>query len=227
MITDEVTIYNLALDAVGTRSNVSSPAEESREAEVCRLWFGPTRDLVLCAAPWSVATAYSRLALLATRDDTLQWQPTDPAPGYHFAYAAPSDMIQPRFMSSYGRFIQGIYDNKKALMTQDETALLVYTKRQTVVAHWSPDLAMAVSMALAAAIAMPLHGKAQRAKNAQDQGNLLILQARVNDANAQENQLDTIPDWIAARGSNFQTPSVRFYYPYGPLISLTEMAGVS
>lgn len=226
MISDEVSVYNMALDAVGTRSDVSATTEQSREAEVCRLWFGPTRDLVLRAAPWSVATGYSRLALLATRNDTLAWVATDPAPGYHFAYAAPSDMIAPRFMSTYGRFIQGKYGNQRALMTQDEAALLVYTRLEEQVALWDSDLAMAIVLGLAAAIAMPLHGKAQRAKNAQDQANILILQARANDANAQENQLDTIPDWIAARGSNFQAPNNRFFFPYGPLISVTEAAAV-
>lgn len=226
MAADEVSIFNLALDAVGTRTDVSSTTEQSREAEVCRLWFGPTRDLVLCAAPWSVATAYARLAVLTTRDDTLQWAATDPAPGYKFAYASPSDMIYPRFMSTYGRFIQGIQGSSRAIMTQDEEALLVYTRRFETVGLWSPDLYMAVVWALAAFIAMPLHGKIQRAKAAQEQANILLLQARMNDANAQENMLDTIPDWIAARGSNFTAPQVRYYYPYGPLIAVTEAAGV-
>lgn len=226
MITSEVQIFNLACEAVGTRSDISATTEKSREAETCRLWFGPIRDLVLAAAPWSVATGYSRLALLATRDDTMQWVSTDPAPGYMFAYGAPSNMIRPRFLSDYSRFIPGTYGSAKALMTQTESALLVYTRDDIVPALWEADLAMAIVMGLAAAISMPLHGKAVRAKNAEEKANTLILQARTNDANQQENQLDTIPDWIAARGSSFTNPSSRFFYPYGPLISVTETVGV-
>lgn len=226
MITSEVQIFNLACEAVGTRSDISATTENSREAETCRLWFGPIRDLVLAAAPWSVATGYSRLALLATRDDSTQWVATDPAPGFKFAYGAPSNMIRPRYISDYSRFIPGTYNNQRAIMTQTETALLVYTRSDTVPSIWEPDLAMAIVMGLAAAIAMPLHGKAQRAKNAEEKANTLILQARTNDANQQENQLDTIPDWIAARGSAFTNPSVRFFYPWGPLISVTEAVGV-
>lgn len=227
MAADEVSIFNMALDAVGTRSDVSSTAEESREAEICRLWFGPTRDLVLSAAPWSVATGYARLALLATRDDTLQWVATDPAPGFRNAYAAPSDMLLPRYLSTYGRFIQGVQGSQKAIMSQEQASVLVYTRQETRVGLWDPSLSMAVVYALAAFISMPLHAKTQRAAAAENKANGLILQARVADANAMQDQLDTIPDWIAARGSNFTNPQTRFYYPYGPLISATEVSAVS
>jgi hypothetical protein len=224
---DEVSIYNLALDAVGTRNSVSATTEESREAEVCRLWFGPVRDLVLRAAPWTCAKAFARLALLKERDDTLEWAIDDPEPGFRYAYAGPSDMIRPRYLSSFQRFTMGIYGEQRAVMTQVQSAILVYTKRQATIPLWDSDLYMAVTKALAAAIAMPLHGKRQRASEAAAEANAMILQARVSDANSEENQFDTVPEWIAARGSAYNNPLSRFYYPYGPLISLTELGGVS
>ena len=63
-VTDEVGVYNLALNAIGERSNVSSPTENSRRAEVCRLWYESVRNHILGAAPWPEATSMDYLALL-------------------------------------------------------------------------------------------------------------------------------------------------------------------
>lgn len=88
-------IFNLACSAIGTRARIASPTENSREAEVCRDWYDLIRDRVLQMAPWPEATAWSRLALLQERDDTLDWASTDPDPGFRYMYALPSDYIYP------------------------------------------------------------------------------------------------------------------------------------
>lgn len=226
MISDKTSLFNLALDAVGTRSDVSHPDEESREAEICRLWFAPVRDLVLRAAPWNSAKAFARLAVLAERNDTLAWVPTDPEPGFRFAYAAPSDIIAPRYLSTFERFTYGVYQGVRSISAQAEQSILVYTRREENISLWDDQLAMAITHALAAHIAMPLHAKAARARQAQEEANSLITNARVNDANANINEFDTIPDWLAARGYAGNAPNTRFYYPYGPMISVTEAVGV-
>lgn len=227
MADNEVSIYNMALNAVGTRDNIAATTEESREAEVCRLWFGPVRDHVLRAAPWPSTRAYQRLALLAERDDTLAWAEGDPEPGFRYAYAAPTDMVYPRNLNTFGRFVLGVHEDQRAIFTQDELALLAYTKQQTNIALWDVQLKMAIVHALAAFIAMPLHGKAGRARQAQDTANSLILEARVNAANTDENVYETIPDWIAARGYAGSAPNTRFIYPYGPMINALEASAVA
>src|SRR6478735_3780370 len=161
MITDEVSIYNLALNAVGTRSNITSPSEKSREAELCRLWFGPVRDQVLRAAPWPSCKAWQRLAVLKERDSQEAWTVGDPDPEYQFAYSVPSDMISPRYLAGFQRFsLQTFPGNKLAIMTNETQALLCYTKRQETIALWDVGLQMAIVYGLASYIAMPLHGKA-------------------------------------------------------------------
>lgn len=227
MADDTVSIFNLALNAIGTRDNVAAPSEASREAEVCRLWFGPSRDHVLRAAPWASAKAFSRLAVLAERDETLAWELTDPEPGFRFAYAAPEDMLAPRYLSTFGRFTLGIHGDSKALMTQEETTILVYTKKQENIGLWDVHLKMAIVHTLAAFIAMPLTGKLQRAKMMEDKANALIYQARESNANIDDNQYDTVPDWLLARGYAGVTPSTRYYYPYGPMISVSEASAVA
>lgn len=227
MAADEVSVYNMALNAIGTRDNVSSPSEGSREAEVCRLWFGPVRDQVLRAAPWSCAKAHERLALLAERADSLAWTNGDPDPGYRFAYAAPSDMLNPRYLSDFSRFAMSTYNDQLAIMTNTENPILCYTKSQLLIPLWDISLLMAISNALGSYICMPLTGKPARAKKVQDDANGLIMAARMQSANDDNETFETMPDWITARGYSGSAPDTRFYFPDGPMISVTELPGVS
>lgn len=229
-MSNELEIYNLALNAVGARSNVNSVNESSREAEVCRLWFGLVRDVVLRAAPWNEAKAFNRLAVLKERDDTVAWAETDPEPGFRFAYGTPADMLVPRYISSYDRFALSTYNDgvqrTTAIMSNTENIVLVYTFRQEI-GLWNPQLTMSVAYALAAYICMPLTGKAARARSAADQANILMTEARVASANSEDVQLDTVPEWITARGYAQAYPSVRYFYPYGPMIAYSQLPGVS
>lgn len=223
-----VELYNLALSAVGTKALVSSPTEASRGAEICTLWYATVRDSVLRAAPWPSARAAKRLALQVERDVDEDWELTDPEPGWRFAYSTPSDMIAPRYLANYDRFALAVNsENARTLVTNTENAILIYTKRQEQVQQWDVSLYLAVAYALAAHIAMHLHGKADRAKLAQEQANSLIIQARLDAANAVQEQHETVPDWITARGYAGAAPPVRFIYEYGPLIAVTDGVGVS
>src|SRR5690606_39709181 len=91
MAQDLVTLYNLALSVAGITSGVDSPSEASPEAEQCRLWFEPVRNLILRAAFWPSVKGVKRLGLLATRDTDQDWTSSDPFPGWLYAYALPSD----------------------------------------------------------------------------------------------------------------------------------------
>jgi hypothetical protein len=217
---DEVSIYNMALDAVGARSKVSLPTEKSREAEECRLWFGPARDQVLRAARWPSAKAWYRLPLLKERNGDNSWVSDDPEPGYAYAYGVPSDMLAPRFLAGYEAFTLSTYPgNKMAIMTNVADALICYTKSQTNISLWDTGLRMAIVYGLAAHIAMPLQGKASRARNAIEQANSLIMSAREDAANTDTERLETIPSWISARGYGIAPTSTRYFYPLGDLFS--------
>lgn len=228
MANDLISLFNIALSAVGTRQLASDPNEQSREAEVCRLWFPHSRDQVLRAAPWSSAKAAVRLPLLAeqTTDD---WATGSPSPGFRFAYGLPADFLYPRSIYTYARFEIGIYapdvtsTPQPALFTDVEAPILFYTSRQTNLALWDHGLFMGIAYALAANIAMPLHGKAQRAKEALQQANDAILQARVQLANEDFVPLDHIPDWLSARGVSGPSLVNRFIYPVGPLLAVANV----
>lgn len=227
-IADQVTLFNLALDAAGTRSSVSSPNEASREAEVCNRWFGVVRDQVLQSAPWPCARSTVRLANLATRDTESDWATGDPRPGFLYAYAVPSDMIQPNWLASGYRFEMGLFNtvanpnDKLVINTDDPTPLFLYTKSQTVLPLWDPALSMAMVHALSANINLPLNGKAGRAKESIQYANQLILDARVNAANADFEVFESVPSWIAARGYAESAPPSRYIYPYPPFLMVSS-----
>src|SRR5690606_14811865 len=159
MATDEVGIYNLALSEVGAKSSVASTTEKSRAAELCNMWYQTVVEVVLRAAPWPSATGVKRLALWKERDVTKAWVEGDPDPGWRYVYSTPSDMLRPRYLSTYDHFAISLYNDSQAIMTNMKKAILIYTKRQLQVQAWDPQLKMAIVKALAAHIAMPLQGK--------------------------------------------------------------------
>lgn len=227
MANTKLDVFNIAMYHVGTREDIADVNEESREAEVCRLLYPRVTDQVFQAAYWTATKAYSRLALLVERDDTAAWVSTDPEPGFRYAYAAPADYIYPRFLTTYERFTPGIHGSAQAIFANTEDAILHYTRRQDNVALWDPQLFTAMTWALAAYAGMALHGKAQRAQFAAQQANNTIIEARVSNANSEDNQIETMPEWITARGYAGSTPNARYIYPYGPLINVASMPSVS
>jgi hypothetical protein len=223
-ISSEIEVYNLALNAVGARSNISSPAENSREAEVCRLWYSPVRDQVLAAAAWPEATEVAYLAQLKQADEDGDgiWAVGDPRPGYSYVYQLPADYLRAQYLNDFSRFLITSYSsNRRAVHTSSYQAMLFYTKRLDNVAQWSPQLAMAIVYALAAHICMPLTGKPSRAKALENKANEMILAARETAANMSHETYESIPDWITARGANYATTQ-RYYEPYGALLSVSS-----
>lgn len=217
MVASEVSIYNLALNAIGARNNITSPTEQSREAEVCRLWYAAVRDQILAAAFWPEATKIDYLALINAQTDAT-WELGEPSPGYAYAYALPNDSLRPQFLTDGSRFIVTVGpNNQRVLNSNTQQAILSYTMRQEVIGVWSSELTMAIVYGLAANICMPLSGKTQRARAMMGQANELILSARVTAMNTDNQQLETIPEWIAGRGYGM-TPGTRFFYPFGSLL---------
>lgn len=215
MAIDQLTIWNLALSACGTRSTVASPTETTREARLCNQWYDDVRQLILQTAPWNSARKYSRLALIVERDDTLDWASTDPEPGFQYAYGQPSDLLRPRSTTTFAEFKPGIYGTStKAIFTNEESPILQYTFDQQRVDLWEPGLRDAMAFALAAHIVTALTGQRTKLSDLVSQAQAKIMQARVDGANSQNpTMLETIPDWIAARGYSNNNPSSRYVFP--------------
>lgn len=217
-VSSEVGIYNLALNAIGETANVASPTENSRRAEVCRLWYAIVRDQVLEAAPWPEATKIRRLAL-ATASDEDGWATGDPQPGYAYAFVLPADCLRPQYLTSYAPFDLLTEDGVRQLHCNEVDPLLRYTGAQESISVWSNNLRMAIAYGLAAHISQPLTGKTSLTNMLLQRANDLILSARVTSANAPMQQYESIPDWLLGRGYAFPTKQ-QFIYPWGSLLNV-------
>ena len=214
MPADAVTIYNMALTSLGYGVTLTSTNEIDRGAELCNIWYETVRDGILKAAPWPEATAYSRLALITERDDDEPWVETDPPPGWLYAYGVPSDYLWPRYMSDYQRFIVTMRGNTRIIATNQETPILIYTRRLEAVHLWNPDLVNTVAHGLAAHIAKALTGKDSDVVRAYQLANEKIIATRAAASNETEQpSLEWTPEWIAARGYAGAGPSHKYIYP--------------
>lgn len=220
MARDLVTLYNLALSAIGTRAKVAQPNERSREAEMCGLWFDTVCDKILSAAPWGSCQATAALAVKATRDFDVAWAAGAPEPPWIYQYSLPSDFLYPRYLDSFETFRMGDAAGVPVLHTNSAAPVLTYTRRNMNFVAWSADLWLAVAYGLAGFISMPLHGKPSRAQNALDTANRMILEARVQAGNENVTEFESVPDWLLARGVTSGTIPSRYIFPNGPLLSL-------
>lgn len=106
MISD-VAICNMALQSIGTRSQISSLTEQSNEAENCNLIFDQTRDEVMGMAFWNFARRTAYLDLLKSAPGTPTnpnanssvWTPEWPAPPWLYEYAYPTNCLQVRYVT--------------------------------------------------------------------------------------------------------------------------------
>ena len=219
MAQDLVTLFNLALSAVGTRAVVASPDEQSREASICRLWYDTVRRQALSAAPWAMSRTVASLALVAQRQSTVAWTSTEPEPPWTYLYAVPTDFIYPRHLESYMNFVMTQRGDAKMLLCDDALPILTYTKDQSNPGAWDPTFWNAMINALGAAIAMSLHGKPTRADYLVKQANDAIIAARIAAANQDQISYESVPDWLLARGVSAPSQISRFIYPHGPLFS--------
>lgn len=217
---DTVTIFNQALSAIGHRALVVTEDEASREASICRMWYASVRDQILRSAPWASAKRAARLELLSERPASGEWEAEEPQPGYQYAYELPTDMLAPRYLSSYSPFEISMLDaTTKALMANEEDVILIYTMQQTDPDLWDPHLTMAIVYALASFICNPLTGKRATGADVAKRANDLIMTARDSLANLDQAPHESIPDWIAARGYVNLAPPTRYFFPYtGALI---------
>lgn len=219
-----VSVWNQALGACEVRASIAGETENSPEARVCRLWYETILKQVLRAAPWPAASSYQRLALFKDASEIESWTNGNPAPGYAYAFSIPSDMLQPRNLSSFGNFEISSVNGKKKLSTMEDKPILNYTKYLSDITEWDDSFRLAVVNALAAAICGKLTTSRGKARDLEAKANDLILVARVQAGNEDQETYEAMPEWFAARGFQGTSP-MRFIYPNGSL--LMNVGGVN
>jgi hypothetical protein len=236
---DSVTIGNLALDAIGTRSTIASLSENSAEAAAINLHYGPALEAVLQTARWNFARKQIILTLL--KDATLGQ--TTPSP-WLYEYAYPSDCTQGRYVmptvqvntpnsvvgtpsppSAIGPAVpflistdQDVNGNQiLVILTNQPQASLVYTSRVTNPNLFDGQFTEAFRYYLGARVCIRLTGDKAMAAAAYKMADMLCKAAAASNGNEGLTVIDNIPDWIKARGyaSDWAYPDGGFF-SYGP-----------
>jgi hypothetical protein len=203
-VSSEIDICNLALAHLGDTATVSSidPPEGSAQAEHCARFYPIARDSLLEMHPWSFATKRALLALT-----------TSPSWNWMFAYAQPNDALNllsvlPDLASSDDptqEFDSEVDDSgNEIILTNQETASLIYSCRITDPTKFSPLFTDALGWLLASHLAGPIlkgDAGAAMAKQCLSMFAAILSKATASDSNQRKRRPDHTPAFIAARGA--------------------------
>jgi hypothetical protein len=194
----EVDICNLALSHVGANSTISSLSEQSEEAFHCNLLYAELRDSTLRSHPWGFATKWLALSDLGS-----------PPGNWTYQYSYPSDCLWARKVLQTNVALGAIpfeigiatAGNSPVILTDQETATLVYTMQVTNTLAFDALFVQALGWRLAAELTMPLTRDFEKMQAALKMFQMMIGEARTIDANE---STESVPrsieaDWISGR----------------------------
>lgn len=200
-----ITICNLALAGLGDEATISSidPPEGSAQAEHAARWYPVALDALLEAHPggWSFATTRTPLALLTE----------EPVSGWEYAYARPADCVRCLSVHSpdatddndpQAYTLEAAADGTVVLYTNQEDAVLRYTRRVTDTNKFTPLFSDALMLLLRSYLAGPvIKGDAglKAAKTWLDVYGRRVAEARQSDAGQQRVTPKHSPSWMAGR----------------------------
>lgn len=156
MPTNETQISNLALSHLGVGKQISNfTTEQSQEAKACREFYPICRDIVLRDFEWPFATQFQNLALV---EET----PTDE---WDYSYRYPSSCSKIRRILNPNkrwdtrqsripyRVVRDPDGAGKLIYTDQESACVEFTYKETNPERYDDDFVMALSLLLASYIA--------------------------------------------------------------------------
>lgn len=223
----DVQICNLALDAIGARATIASLDEGSKEAAACARHFAQAVATILQTAHWNFARKQVSLTLLK---DATQTPPDSVPVPWLYEYAYPSDCASGRYimpliavqsadvpgsvqaaasvpngMGPPVRWLVGLDTDSggnpiKVILTNQPSAILVYTALIQDTGLWDDAFVEALYNYLASRIAITLSGDKTLARMAYQIAVDKTTQARASNGNEGITVIDTVPDWIRARG---------------------------
>lgn len=222
----EVDICNTSLGYLGDEATVTAINPEpdgSAQAALCQRFYPIARNSLLEMHPWGFATVRFSLSELTAADCPAQWQ---------HAYALPSDainlleVIDPLAASDYSAEIAtpfvppgtinaniGIYtaqpfvaetlmDGTQVLYTNQENAMLIYTRLVTDTTKFTPLFTEALARLLAAKLAGPiLKGETGRAESRAQMQEFMVAFRRATNSDANQRRLVIAQNttWLNAR----------------------------
>jgi hypothetical protein len=177
---NDTEICNLALAEIGDTYSITDINETSNQAAVCRRFFSHTRDLLLREHPWNFARQLSDLSALASA----------PAFGWDYQYQLPTDFIRLIEFNGLDAWqTEDAYqlgsgpEGGTVLLSDDETASIVYIKRVTDANLFDPLFADAFALKLASRIANKLTKDESVKDRLVRQAEFALAKAKQTDAN--------------------------------------------
>lgn len=219
MSNNPVSIFNMALSLSQEPASVVLATENTRSANLCRVWYNNARRRVLKAGRWPCATAYQRLAVSETRGTEQLWAAGNSAPGAAFAYAEPALLLAPQYLHSFAPFDRMMLGLKRVITTDDEQAILRYTFDQEDVTLWDEALVTSVATYLASLICRNINGKLGLSDRLSRDAANLAVEAGTEQANEQDMQYAALPEALIARGYTGPLHTPRYFHP------LTDLNG--
>ncbi len=197
---DKTTIANLAASHLrnqGVLENVET--DTSSLGRTLNLWYDPARRQAL--ADFDYGFSRKRLILAAHSED--------PPAEWAFRYQWPSDIIHPRYIQNpVGRGLPPIlFDFEQAsngtmsILTNQDEAVLVYTRDAEDVTFFPPHFVLAHSYLLAHFTAGPLTGKKSIQDKMMENYNNAINTGAAHEANVTVRGTEgaSLADWTLAR----------------------------
>lgn len=190
----------MALSAIGISIYIADlDTEKSKAANVCRVLFDQARDAVLEQFDWDFARRTRPLSL-ASAEFT----------GWDFVYSIPVDCIKPReIINPYVRNptsdqripFKAMTDTagNRYILTDLEDAELIYTGRTEDPNLFSPSFVRALSLALAALIAMPMTVSASISDRVEKLAKAAIDNAVVNSMESEQEEQAPESDLLTSR----------------------------
>lgn len=194
----QIDIFNMALSHIGATATVQDLNERSAERIICTRFYDTVRDALLAykSCPWSFATKIEPLASIGS----------PPAP-WGYRYALPNDCITALYIAQdIGNNLrddqqapfQIIHaETGRALVTDQAEASLAYVSRVTETERYSSPFVEALSMRLAAAIAMPIAKSASLQGEVMKVAEQLIQVAMAHELNQAQHGLMPESEYIA------------------------------
>src|SRR3990167_369280 len=197
MALTDVQICNMALGHLAHTKFIATLTERSLAANLCDLYFDPSRDYVFEDFPWPFATSYATLNLIAE----------EPNDDWLFSYRYPAGCVfARRIRTTLGRldpnpppFRVASDDQGRSIYTNQENPVLEYTKLVTDTNLWPAVFGMALSWYLAGLIAPGLAKDRKQAMGALQVYEVIKGQAQAQQLNEQQQTLEPDSEMIRVR----------------------------
>lgn len=194
-----VTICNMAIGNIGNSQPIEDfyPNERSTEAFQATLWYEHARRQALEDHDWNFARKRVALSIHEEAAPTGIWT---------YRYVYPSDCIKARFIESPSGplgdmvpFEIEVISSEKTILTDAESANLIYTRDQTLTSLFSSKFVSTLSYLLAHYMAFPLTGDIRIKQNALEMYQGMLRSASGSNAQEGASRAPREASWISGR----------------------------